>query len=159
MEIVSQNLKDTVLLRSFGIFKIPLLAFTNPSVISSSSDHMEVRIPLNRWTRNHLRSMYFGALAIGADTAVGLLEKKKIRQSGMKISLVFKDFQADFLKRAEGHVHFFCKEGALIDEMISECLETKERVTRPIKGYAVVPSIETEPVAEFTLSLSLKLKE
>lgn len=158
MQLITQNIKDTFLLRSFGIVKIPLLAFTNPSVISSSRNHMEVKIPLNRWTRNHLKSMYFGALAVGADTAVGLLAIKEIQLSGQKIQIVFKDFNAKFLKRAEGDVHFLCREGDKIREMIDRVLETKERVTEPVHGFAVVPSIETDPVMEFTLSLSIKLK-
>ena len=57
--------------------------------------------------------MYFGVLSVGADITGGFLAMKYIRASKSKISLIFKDFHADFLKRAEGDVHFLCSEGAM----------------------------------------------
>ena len=88
-----ERLKQTVGMRLFGWLKIPLLASVRPSVVELSETRCVVRIPLRRWTRNHLGSMYFGALAIGADCAGGLLAMDAIRRSGGGVSLVFKAFQ------------------------------------------------------------------
>jgi len=116
-----------------------------------------VRIPLNYWTRNHLKSMYFGTLAIGADCAGGLLAMHLIRKSGKKLSIVFKDFRADFLKRPEADVHFTCEDGSKIRKMIAQAVKTKKRVNQPVRITATTPKISgKEPVAVFDLTLSLK---
>jgi len=149
--------KQTLALRAFGLWKVPLIFLVNPWVRALNDELCEIVIPLNRLTRNHLRSMYFGTLAIGADCAGGLLAMSQIRKSKKKISLVFKDFKADFLKRPEADVHFLCKEGEKIREMVKETLKTQKRVNRPIRITARTPKkLGKDPVAEFELTLSLK---
>ena len=140
----------------FGIIKIPIIFFCRPKVINISNDSLEIKIRLNRKTRNHLGSMYFGVLSVGADITGGFLAMKYIDESNSKISLIFKDFQADFIKRAEGDVHFICKEGNLIRSLVSKAEQTNERQNMPVHIIASVPSISTDPVATFSLTLSLK---
>ena len=150
--------KQTFGMRLFGWLKIPLLASVRPSVIELTEARCVVRIPLRRWTRNHLGSMYFGALAIGADCAGGLLAMDQIKRSGKPVSLVFKAFQASFLKRPEADVYFICEEGAAIRDQVRRALDSEERITEPMRVQAAVklPDGSFEPVAEFILELSLK---
>ena len=152
------HLKYTVGMRLFGWLKIPLLASVRPSVVELGETRCVVRIPLRRWTRNHLGSMYFGALAIGADCAGGLLAMDQIRRSGQKVNLVFKAFQAQFLKRPESDVYFICDEGAAIRDQVARTLACEDRITEPmhIQSAVKTPDGGFEPVAEFTLELSLK---
>ena len=142
----------------FGLRRIPLIFFCRPQVISLSDHTLEVKIKLNRRTKNHLNSMYFGVLSVGADVTGGFLAMKYIRSSNLKISLIFKDFHADFHKRAEGDVHFICNEGEKIKQLINKAASTGERANIPINIIASVPSISTDPVAKFILTLSLKKK-
>jgi len=155
-----ERLKQTFGMRLFGWLKIPLLASVRPSVVELTEARCVVRIPLRRWTRNHLGSMYFGALAIGADCAGGLLAMDQIKRSGQPVSLVFKAFQAAFLKRPEADVYFICEEGAAIRDQVRRALASEERITEPMHIQAAVklPDGSFEPVAEFTLELSLKRK-
>ena len=119
----------------------------------------EVKVPLNRRTKNHLNSMYFGVLCAAADCAGGLTAMKHIRKSGKNIALSFKDFHAEFLKRAEGDTVFRNTQGLEIQEFVKQVAESGERMNMPIEVIATVPSLEgDEPVAKFTLTLSLKLK-
>ena len=150
-------LKATLALRFFGWWKIPLLAFTRPSVLALDEDHCIVRIRLRRRTKNHLGSMYFGALAIGADCAGGLIAASLIRQQKAKVSLVFKSLHASFLKRPESDVHFVCDEGAEIRALLERTLASDARQTMPVRIRAEVHTPEgPEIVAEFILELSLK---
>ena len=142
----------------FGVMKIPLIFFCRPKVVSISETRIEVRIKLNRRTKNHLNSMYFGVLSVGADITSGFLAMKLIRKSQSRISLIFKDFHADFLKRAEGDVHFICEDGLAIQSLVKVAEQTGERESLPVHITATVPSISNEPVAEFILTLSLKKK-
>jgi hypothetical protein len=150
--------KETFLLRFFGMTKIPLLYSCLPRVTEFSEQACAIEIALNRRTKNHLSSMYFGALCIGADCAGGLLAYQLIRRSRRKVSLVFKDFDARFLKRPTGDVEFRCTQGAEIREFVDRVLAGNERLEMPVRVTARVPRgpAPEEPVAEFTLTLSLK---
>ncbi|WP_306599132.1 DUF4442 domain-containing protein [Geothrix sp. 21YS21S-2] len=150
-------LRRTFALRLLGWARIPLLASVRPTLEELDADHCVVRVPLRRWTRNHLGSMYFGALAIGADCAGGLLAVERIRARKAGLTLVFKSFEARFLKRPEADVRFICEDGALIGELVERALASEERQTAPVRvrGAVRTPS-GLETVAEFTLELSLK---
>ena len=152
--------KETMYLRFYGFFRIPLLFVVRPSVLEIDDKHSVVKIPLNYWTKNHLGSMYFGTLAIGADLGGGLIATHLIKKSGKKIMLVFKDFKADFLKRPESDVHFSCNDGEEIQKVINETIKTGKRVNTPMKITATCPKLfGKEPVAQFVLTLSLKAEQ
>lgn len=155
MGLFSKNIRHTLKMRAFGLTQIPLLFLCSPRVISLTNQRCEVLIPLRKIVKNHLGSLYFGALAVGADTCVGLLAFEKIKQSQANIHLIFKDFKATFLKRAEGDTLFVCEEGESIQNLIDDVVRTKERAHKTI---AVKAYVRNEVVAEFELTLSLKVK-
>jgi len=152
------KLKQTIGLRLFGLKNIPLLFVSSPSVIHIDDDYCVAKIPLNYWTKNHLGSMYFGALAMGGDLAGGLMAMDLIQKSGKKINLIFKDFHADCLMRAEGDVHFTCHDGKKIKDLVAKAIKTGERVNTPLHIVATTPKqTGDQPVAKFDLTLSLKM--
>ena len=154
-----ERVKATALLRLFGLFKIPTILFAAPRVVEMTEQRCAIMIRLGYRTRNHLGGMYFGMLATGADCAGGLAAMDKIKASGQDVSLIFKDFHADFLKRAEGDVLFTCDDGEEIARQVAVAVAGTERVTFPVRIVATCPSIDAEPVANFTLTLSLKKRE
>jgi hypothetical protein len=156
------NLKSSVSLRRIkwnlfllGLFKIPLLFYVSPKIIEISPDSCIIKIKLRRRTKNHLNSMYFGAMAVGADVAVGLHAFYLSELKKAKISLAFKSFNAEFLKRAETDVNFICEEGNKIIKMIEESKIEGKRVNEMIDVQAINSS--NEMVAKFTMELSLKV--
>lgn len=153
-------LADTVFLRMFGLMKIPLLGFVRPRIVEINEDSVEIEIPLSRRTKNHLGSMYFGALAIGADCAAGYLCVRHIITKQLPVTFVFKDMTARFIKRPDGNVRFFCSQGEEVLRSLTEAMKSGERINIPMVVTATVPSVsESEAVAEFTLTLSLKRKK
>lgn len=152
-------LGQTLALRAFAFKNIPLIFLVRPSVLKLDKEECEIKIPLNFITKNHLNSMYFGALSIGADIVGGLLTMHLIRQSSHKIQMVFKDVRANFIRRPEAEVHFSCKEGRAIQRQILKTLQTQQRTHQKLKIIATTPSLsKNKPVAEFELTLSLKAK-
>jgi acyl-coenzyme A thioesterase PaaI-like protein len=152
-------LRDTVFVRTWGFLQVPLIWACSPTVVQLDQRRCEVRIPLKRFTRNHLKSMYFGALAVGADVAGGLIAMKQIQEQGNRVSLVFKDFRAEFLKRPEGDVHFSCEQGEEVLALVQKAMASGERENLGVRITATVPKISgSEPVARFELTLSLKRK-
>ncbi|MCX7117003.1 MAG: hypothetical protein NTW94_03695 [Legionellales bacterium] len=142
----------------FGRFQVPMIGYLSPTLIELSDQKIIIRIKLNRRSKNHLKSMYFGALAVGADLAGGLHGFYHAELAGVKVSLVFKSFQANFLKRPESDVYFISDMGERVKEMIVESKTNGQRITRPleVKAYTNYPNL-TEAVAQFTLELSLKV--
>lgn len=154
-----QKWKDTLTVWGFGITKIPTLAWLAPIVDELSDERVVLRIPLTWRSRNHLRSMYFGALCVGADVAAGLVAMREIGNSKRRIDFVFKDLDAKFLKRAEGDVLFTCTDGAQVKELVARALAEGQRVERTVTVVATVPSRNGDaPVATFQLTLSIKAR-
>jgi acyl-coenzyme A thioesterase PaaI-like protein len=149
-------LKETAAVRLLGL-KIPVLLFLGPRVERLDEKGCAVKIPFGWRSRNHVGSMYFGALCAGADLAGGLAAARLIRERHPRVSLIFADVQGAFLKRADGDVRFTCADGRRIAEAVASADATGERVTLPVEIVATVPSkYGDEPVARFTLGLSLK---
>jgi acyl-coenzyme A thioesterase PaaI-like protein len=149
--------QDTAKVRAWALRYVFLLYFVKPRILEVNENRCEVVLPLNWRTRNHLRSMYFGALCIGADVSGGLIAFHLASKQKAKISFVFKDMKADFLKRAEDDVHFVCADGALIQELVRRAMESGERQEATVHVTATVPRKMGEtPVATFALTLSIK---
>ncbi|MGD8116714.1 DUF4442 domain-containing protein [Vibrio sp. TRT 29B02] len=149
--------KANLYLNLFGFFKVPFIWLARPKILELNAERVEVKIPLKRRTKNHLNSMYFGVLAVGADVAGGFMAMSKAEQCGKRVSLAFKAVEGQFLKRPEADVHFVCEDGKLIDDMLEKTFATGERVNQAVKITAICPSLHgDEPMAEFLLTLSLK---
>ncbi|MCP0913863.1 MULTISPECIES: DUF4442 domain-containing protein [Legionella] len=142
----------------FSHYKVPMIGYVRPRLVELDAEKIVVKIPLHRRTRNHLHSMYFGALAVGADIAGGLHGFYHAEQEGVKISLAFKSFQAEFLQRPESDVYFICDKGKTVKNMIQQSRKNGLRLHEklPVKAYVNYPASATE-VASFILELSIKV--
>ena len=154
-----KEMMATKWMKDFAKKKIPMLYYVEPSIEKITDKEVQVKIPFKDKNKNHLGSMYFGVMCVGADASGGVLAMKLIEDSGRKISLIFKDLKAEFFKRAEGDTLFVCTQGEEIKRLIEKTIETGERQNMPLHIDAFVPSQQKEPVAHFVLTLSLKLKE
>lgn len=155
-----QNFKSNLFLSLYAWSKIPLIGFCSPKVLEATNERTVLKINLNYRTKNHLGAMYFGALAIGSELCIAMLAVKQIQESGMKIDFLFKDYKAEFLKRAEGDVHFICEQAQVVVDQINEAKNSTERINRTMTAYAIVPSVSpTEKVATFELTLSVKNRQ
>ncbi len=151
-----ERLRATVALRMWTWRSIPLISWVRPRVVQMDAARCELCIPLTRRTRNHLGSMYFGALCIGADAAAALLGFRLIRERGARISFVFKDVRGEFLRRPEADVHFACEQGRELQELMDRAEASGERENLLVRIVATAPAISPEPVARFELTLSVK---
>lgn len=159
LKYVPEKFRDQAMINLFGFFQVPMIFWIGPKVIKLSDEECRIEIKLNRRTKNHLNSMYFGVLSAGADIAGGLIAMKCIEESGKKVALSFKDFHADFLKRAEGDTIFVNTQGKEIKKFVDEVVRSGERMNMPLEILAYTPKYSTtEPVAKFVLTLSLKSK-
>jgi len=157
------NQKDKSLLRKMrrllwlmGVFKIPMIAYVRPKIVALDEEQIQVRIRLRRRTKNHLNSMYFGSLAVGADVASGIHAFYFAELAGEKISFAFKSVSGEFLKRATTDVVFISQDGLIVKEAFKEAVETKERINKKVSVQ--VKDDNQEIVAKFVLEISVRVK-
>ena len=115
-------------LKLFAWRYIPVIGFCAPVIERMDAKALRIRIPLGWRTRNHLGSMYFGALMVGADIAGGFLAFYLARQQRLKLSLAFKGVTAEFLRRPEADVEFRCQDGPLIVALLAEARAHRDLV-------------------------------
>ena len=152
--------KDTMFVRIWSLFKVPLLFLMSPVVKELNNEKCVIAIPFRFLTKNHFKAMYMGVLVGGADIASGLLATHLMKNKKKKCVLAFKDISAKFLKRAEGKTFFICCEGARIQEMVEKAMTTGERCHMTVKVEAFCPDkLGDEPVAQFEMTLSVKEKK
>jgi hypothetical protein len=135
-----------------------MIGHLRPKIILLNEREIAIKLALNRRSKNHLNSMYFGALAVGADLAGGLHGFYLAHLAKLNVSLAFKSFEAQFLRRPEADVYFVSTMGDTVQDMITLSASSGERINRKIsiKGYINYP-IKPELIAEFQLELSLKV--
>ena len=156
-ETLNENTRETLILTGFTLWKIPLIAFLSPKVVRFDNERIEIEIPLGYRSKNHIGSMYFGALATGADLAMGYLVFREMHRAGLNAQFVFKSFQGEFLRRADADVTFVCTQVQKLKDFVKDCATSPERITRRFEVTALTRSTSgEEPVAEFSLELSMK---
>lgn len=138
-----------------GLLKIPMIGYVKPHLLELNDQNVKVRIRLRRRTKNHLNSMYFGALAVGADLAAGVHAFYYAEKTGSKVSLAFKGIKGEFLKRAETDVFFTCGEGDSVRVAMENSLAQQERINLPLMILA--KNSNGELVASFEMILSVKV--
>lgn len=139
-----------------GLFKIPMINFIRPKIEVINEEDVKVSIRLKRRTKNHLNSMYFGALAIGADVASGIHVFYFAELLDKKVSFAFKSMDAQFLKRADSKTLFVCDEGQKIKNMILTSEKEARRVNDFVKVFAL--NTQGEEVAIFDMGVSVRVK-
>ena len=143
------------LLFLLGRIRIPLIGYTNPRLLSIDDQSVRVRIKLRRRTKNHLNSMYFGALAVGADIAGGIQVFYFSKMLGKEISFAFKGMNAAFIKRAESDIIFESTQGELVKAAIDKSIAEKVRVNESIEVRAINDAQEI--VAKFDMIISVRV--
>ena len=136
-----------------------MIGYCRPRVVNVSDTEVVLSIPLNRRTRNHVGSMYIGAMTVGVDFVTGLTAMISIKKSKKNIVLIFKDLKSSFIKRAEGETFFTCNHTKEIEAAVKKVVDSKQRVNIEVPIIATVPEkFGDEPVAEFIITLSMKEK-
>ena len=139
----------------FGWVKIPMIAFCKPKIVTWNEDTVVIWIRKSRRSKNHLKSIYFGALMVGADLAAGLHAFAFTVSEKKKISLAFNSCNAQFIKRPDTDVFFEAKAWAIVRKMIIESESKKERINAVIP--VSIKDVHGEEVARVDMELSLRV--
>ncbi|MDB3905276.1 DUF4442 domain-containing protein [Crocinitomicaceae bacterium] len=143
------------LLFLLGFMKIPMIRYTRPKLLAIDDNTVRVKIKLRRRTKNHLSSMYFGALSVGADIAGGIQVFYFSKKMDRKVSFAFKGMNAQFLKRAESDIIFESHEGQKIQKAMEKSLIEGARINDSIMVEA--KNDAGEIVATFEMIVSVRV--
>jgi len=139
-----------------GKFKIPMLGYVGVKLMDINETSVKVGIKLKRRTKNHLNSMYFGALAVGADVAGGIHAFYFATIHQKNVSFAFKGMNCEFIKRAESDCIFISEDGNKVENAILKSIQTGDRVNETTKVNAY--NTDNELVATFEMIVSVKCK-
>ena len=103
---IAERFKYNLYLWYFGLTQVRLIHYCRPKIVDITEEKVVLMMSLDRRTRNHVRSMYIGAMVVGVDMVTGFTAMVRIRESKRKVIPIFKDLTANFLKRAEGAVYW-----------------------------------------------------
>lgn len=143
-------------IQATSFFRVPLLFFCFPKVISLTPS-AKVKIPLNWFTKNHYRSMYFGALCMGAELSIALPLLNEMFIQKKRLQFIFKDFQADFIKRADDHVIFEFANASEVLDLLADCEQQKTRLHKNFLGKAYSEKDPTKIYMTYNIAISVKI--
>lgn len=142
------------------MMKIPLLAMVRPKIFRLDEKYCVVKAPLNFVTKNHVGSMYFGAMSMAAELSTAAYIVDQIQNHGLKSQFIFKDFSCEFLKRAEKDIYFVCPAIPAIQELVQKIQMSEERFEGSFEGYAVDDKNHIEDPSQkimtYRLTISMK---
>lgn len=139
---------------------VPMIAFSELSIVKIDETQCVIKMPFIDKNKNHVQSMYLGALTIGAEVSAGILTFHMIKTLDIISTVVFKDFQASFLRLAKKDVYFICSDIEKVKASLVETNQTKQRVNFGVQVIAVEDLNHLdEPVATFNITASVKAQD
>ena len=76
----SERLKYNLYLWVFSWTKVRLIHYCRPKIVDINEEGVVLFMPLDRRTRNHVNSMYIGAMVVGVDMVTGFTAMLRIRE-------------------------------------------------------------------------------
>lgn len=136
------------------LIKLPSAIFWGLRIKSLSRESCEVTIPYSWRSQNPFKSIYFAALAGAAELSTGALCQLALAGKG-QISMLVVDFRAEYSKKANSKITFYCDQGNELFELIGS-LKVGEAAQLTMISTGKNTSGET--VARFFVTWSFKKK-
>jgi hypothetical protein len=100
------------------LFQLPLAWVAGLRLVSLEQGRCVVRMRHRFWNKNPFGSMYFAAMAMGAEMSTGLPAYVFLRQNRKSVSLLLAGMEADYHKKAVGRLTFeFEDQGELLQAL------------------------------------------
>ncbi|MBJ7539715.1 DUF4442 domain-containing protein [Marinomonas transparens] len=148
-----EKLSDNLKIKLYSFFTTPLLLKVSPRIDSFDKNVAIVSIPLNRSTKNIYKSMYFGAINIGAELCVFYIIHK-LTKNLKTCRVISQHYSIDFIKKPKGRVFFYCDEVQKVAQTIDNTIKTGKESSVAIKGHGyVLSNAEEQTVCRFTVNI------
>ena len=105
LKSLSPGYRNLLRLRLYQL-QTPLLLLINPQLTEVTEEKVEIRIPLSFISKNSWKSMFFAAIAAGADLTGGWAAFDIAEQ--FPVGVLYKNMSIDFLRRVDGDLSLVC---------------------------------------------------
>ena len=135
--------------------RLPLAWLMGLKIKDIEQHTCSILLPFKKRNLNPFKSMYFAAQIAAAELSTGLLLLVAI-DGKPKISMLVKEVQTNFVKKAVSDLNFVCRDGKIIEEAINQAIATREKVE--FHAISLGYNKEAEMVCEAKITWSIKLK-
>lgn len=138
-------------------FKIPIAKIAGIKLQSYDGKKAEISVRHKWINQNPFNSMFWAVQGMAAEFSTGTLCIEKIRNSGLKISMLVVGLEANFTKKAVGKIIFTCNQGEELDAVLEKAIATREGQTLRMRSVGV--DEKGDQVSEFFFTWSFKVKD
>ncbi|QES87934.1 DUF4442 domain-containing protein [Rhizosphaericola mali] len=136
--------------------QIPIAWIAGVRLGSFEKDKVQTYVELDFLNQNPFKSMFWAVQGMAAEFSGGMILLEKVQITGQNISTLVVGLETMFTKKAVGKITFTCDQGALIDEKITEAIDTKQGVM--FKLISIGTDESGDQVAKFQFTWSIKVK-
>lgn len=141
---------------TFNFFKLPLVWWSGIRVIQLD-ESVCVATVKHRWiNQNPFRSMFWAVQGMAAELTTGALVMGQIRENNKNISMLVRNNNASFTKKATGRITFSCDQGEQVKNAIQKTVETGEGQTIWMESVGV--NENGVVVSTFNFEWTVKIK-
>jgi hypothetical protein len=121
----------------FLIYNLPSAFLCGVRVRHIDNDQCHVGVRHKWINKNPFKSMFWAVQGMAAELATGALIIMKIKKLDKRISMLVVKNEAQFTKKAKGHITFRCLQGKEIDAILKKAIETGDGHTFALtaEGY------------------------
>jgi hypothetical protein len=152
-----KTIRNPFKFKLFLLQKLPAAFMASLRLRDVSANSCMVSVPYKWATQNPFRSTYFACLAMAAEMSTGVLAMAHVYGRRPSISMLIGGMESKFHKKATGLTLFTCNDGAAIQQVISQAVQSDEGQT--IRVYSKGENNKGELVAEFWFTWSFKAKK
>jgi Domain of unknown function (DUF4442) len=140
----------------FKLVKLPASFVAGLRVGKLTSSEAVILVKHNWLNQNPFRSMYFAVQSMAAEMSTGLFAVGQTYKRKPSVSMLVVGIEGKFFKKATGLISFTCKDGAAVESVIEECIQTGEG--RTLACTSIGTNEQGEKVSEFIIHWSFKAK-
>jgi hypothetical protein len=152
LQLVNNSFKS----RLFLLSNLPAAYFSGVRVKHADEASCTVIVPFKWFSKNPFRSTYFACLGMAGELSTGILAMAHCYQSDPAVSMLVRNMEASFTKKATGITTFTCNDGEAIKNIVAKAKQSGEGETLRVKSTGVNDAGEV--VAEFYITWGFKVK-
>jgi len=147
---------DASKINVFSFFKLPAVWWTGVR-LRYIDDQKAIVTVRHRWiNQNPFKSLFWAVQGMAAELTTGAMVMSQIKKSGINVSMLVANNNANFSKKATGRITFTCEDGHLIADAIKNTIATGEGQTVWMKSVGV--NEEGIVVSTFNFEWTLRVK-
>ncbi|MCO5258560.1 MAG: DUF4442 domain-containing protein [Crocinitomicaceae bacterium] len=151
-----KRMLNPILFRLMLYKMLPLAALTGVKLNTLDRDSVQLSVKYKFLNKNPFKTTYWAVLGMCAEMASGLLLLMYTYKLNPSVSTYVLSSDAKFIKRALGKTTFVCKQGAEIEQIIIEAIESKE--PKEISCQTLAYNEQNELIAEFNFVWGVKVR-